>query len=187
MLELKLNVNAELTNVNFRKEFHGEAHVTAVDMNFKAQINQSLADHFCLDDEFFSDGLWRDNEDGEIVVRFPQMGAFAIGMVFENHEIKLLSPVRTDDTALLVLKERKVGKVKMHPKNGGVADISFQVQGNISDPATVGQLVTDLLGRELVLIIQPQQVDLVSEMNAEPDAATILAREQSKIAAGAKR
>lgn len=187
MLELKLNINAELTNVNFRKEFHGESQITAVDMNFKAQINQQLADHFCLDDEFFSDGLWRDNSDGETVVRFPQMGAFAIGMVFENHEIKLLSPVRTEDTPLLMLNERKIGKIKMHPKNGGVADISLQIQGTIMDPASIGLLVTDLLGRELVLIIQPQQLDLVSEMNAEPDAATILAREQSKLAAKAKR
>jgi len=186
MLELKLNVKAELTNVSFRKAFDGESQVTAVDMNFKAQINQSLADHFCLDDEFFSDGLWRDNEDGEIVVRFPQMGAFAIGMVFENHEIKLLSPVRQNDTPLIAMKERKVGKIKMHPKNGGVADISFQVQGVISEAQQVSLLVMDLMGRELVLIIQPQQLDLVSEMNAEPDAATILAREQSKIAASAK-
>lgn len=168
MLELTLTHLFQLTHINGRKEFHGEDRVTALDLDFKGEIKDAIADKFSLDDEFFSDILWRDNE--EQTVRCPQMGAFALNLNYDQHQVRLFSALLDDLPPKLILNECKIRKLKMKPKDGGVAEISFQVQGEVADNEEIGKLFNEFLGCEMKLQIQPQQTDLINQMNTEEPA-----------------
>lgn len=170
MLELNLKHNAILTHINGRKEFHGEDRVTAVDLDFSAEVKDAIADRFCMADEYFSDMLWCDDEESS--VRFPQMGAFAISLKYDRHQVKLFSPLLEDSPPLLIMNECKLVKFKMKPKDGGVADLSFQIQGEVADNEEIGKLFNEFLGSEVKLDIKPQQTDLVTEANEQAQSET---------------
>lgn len=178
MLELTLKHNAILTHINGRKECHGDDRVTAVDLDFSAEIKDAIADRFCMADEYFSDMLWCDDE--EKSVRFPQIsGAFSIGLKYDSHQVKLFSPLLDDSPALLVMNQCKLVKFKMKPKDGGVAALTFQVQGEVADNEEIGKLFNEFLGSEVKLDIKPQQTDLVTEANEQAQSETGQADEES--------
>jgi len=163
MLELKLTQIAKLVSVNGRKEFHGEDTVTAFDLDFECVMTDAVCDNFCMDEEYFSGTLWKNDDDG--TVRHPQMGAFSINLKYEDHQVKLFSPILENSEAIEILNNCNIKKIKMLPKDGNIAAVKFQIQGQVGENEKIGRLFNELLGCDVKLVINPQQTDLINSAN----------------------
>ncbi len=162
-LELKITNVFNVTDVKGRKEDQNDDRVTAVDIDFKGSISDAMADQFCANEEYFSDSLWRDNDDKSI--RHPQLGTLAITTKYDGHQIKLFSPILENSDAILILNQAKITKIKMKPQDGGQADVTFQIHGVVAHNEDIGKLFNELLECDVKAVIQPQQTDFINDEN----------------------
>lgn len=166
-LELKINQVFNLSKVVGDKENQGDDRVTTVDLSFSGEIDGDTADKFCHNEEYFTDTLWKDTEGKE--VRHPQMGTFSINNKYENHQIKVFSPILEDSDPLMVLNGANITAINLKPSDGGLATVKFKVHGVVAENEAIGKLFNEYLETDIKLLIQPQQTDLVSEANSQDD------------------
>lgn len=171
-----------LLNVNTRKELHGEEHVQAVDLSFKADFPNSILN------EIFADGLREAHyfnaaaETGQEEIdgidstlpnlRFPKLNGQRFGWGGKDKLVGYVINIEFglgDETSNIELELCKVSSRVFEPKEGGTVTVSWKVQ-NASDRLdmeTCGKLVL-LGGEEVTMSLRAPAVQSV-EQDAEPE------------------
>lgn len=144
-----------LSNMNLRREKHGDSKVMAVDLNASLEIGPEVLSQLVSNsDEDFEKLLY--DEDGNR--RASGMGRINFTTEFEKHRIKLNHSI--DDDYAKVFEGVKLTKFKADPKAGHIVDLSFQIQ--IQPSKEQVHWLTDGYEREIwtLEVLGPNQKDM---------------------------
>jgi hypothetical protein len=153
---------ANVTNVNNRKENHGEEKVLAIDVKFCVAGTPKLLDDF---DARMRECFFLTEEGKENYPRFPEITSFKWGREYEDAKIR----VGEED-----FDEVKLKGFEFECKEGGVVELTFTASWR-PNPDDVGALAE--LIKEEVTVSFTTQFDLVDEAEGkgkggeQPDTA----------------
>lgn len=149
MQNIKINTAAAITNVNLRKEIHGDNLETAVDVSIKitGAANDVLS-LLCEPDALIG-SLWS-GEDGYLAD--PGVSSFKLNREYTDHKFSVLK---------IELEGVKVCKFNVLASDGRHVELKFQVQC-YPTKKQIGEL-SELIGENADITIEPQQASLLDK------------------------
>lgn len=164
-MQLKLEeLDASITNVNLRREKHGDDRVVAVDLSIVLEVSPEVLDQLAMNgDEAFEKILYSENGN----LKQSTLDQLAFSSEFEKHIVVINNSL--DEKHAKEFDDAKLCKFKATPKNGHIIDLSFQIQLHPSDDQV--HWLTDGYAREIwtLEIKGSKQMDLNLVENGEED------------------
>jgi hypothetical protein len=175
LLELEKTLT-QITNVNFRKENHGDEKVLAADVKFTMQLPVSLLHDLTVDQppipfsEFFYEDPVVDESDveGSTISRKRELGIGGISLSIQlfSHGISIQSdgehmpPIYFDDV--------KINNMSVTFEGNRQMILSGRFQFNVpEDDELIGRLAEFIKSDAKVEITAPKQADLVDEVEKQ--------------------
>jgi len=159
-------IEGKATNVNLRREKHGDDRVVAIDVNFVLEVSPAILDQLSANtEEKFEKILYSENGN----LKQSTLDGMNFNTEFDNHVVILNSSI--DENYAKEFDDAKLCKFKASPRNGHIIDLSFQVQLHPSEEQI--HWLTDGYVRELwtIEVKGSKQMDLELVENEEPEAA----------------
>lgn len=156
------DMDMTLSNMNLRREKHGDSKVMAIDLNASLEVGPEVLSQLVSNtDEDFKHLLY--DEDGNR--KASGMGQINFTTEFNKHRIKLNHSI--DDEYAKVFEDVKLCKFKADPQAGHIVDLSFQIQ--IQPSKEQVHWLTDGYEREIwtLEVMGPNQKDLFNEAKEE--------------------
>lgn len=152
-----------LSNMNLRREKHGDSKVMAVDLNVSLEVSPDVLNQLISassEDENFEHLLY--DEDGNR--KASGMGLINFTTEFQKHRIKLNHSI--DDNFAKVFEGVKLCKFKADPQAGHIVDMSFQIQ--IQPSKEQVHWLTDGYEKEIwtLEVLGPNQKDMFDDQNS---------------------
>lgn len=139
-------LDAAVTNINLRREKHGDDRVIAVDLNVTVEVSPKVLDQLSANtEESFEKILYSDNGN----LKQSTLDKLEFNTEFENHVVKLNSRALEDDYAK-EFDDAKLVKFKAIPKNGHIISLTFQIQLHPSEDQI--HWLTDGYSKEIWII-----------------------------------
>ena len=174
MLALKQH-NASLSNLNIRIERHGDERQLAADLKLTCNVAGVVLNDI---EAGLHESLFRQPGSGEqqelldpallTAVKFPHMDPIGLSHKFPGYEAEVGNGL--DDDEPLFLADLELKKITAKPLEGGSAELSFTLSGNI-DADDVAQLADLLVREDVVLSITPPARPAQAEDLSDQDAA----------------
>lgn len=169
--------NAALSNLNIRIERHGEDRQLAADLKFSMNVAGPVLNDIeaGLHESMFRRPGAGDQQDlldpaSLTAVKFPHLQPLVLTHKFQGYEADIGEDA---DASPLFLADVELKKITAKPMEGGSAELTFTLSGNI-DADDVAQLADLLVREDVVLSItppaRPQQVEDLSGDSANDDA-----------------
>lgn len=111
-----------VTNVNLRRELHGDDKKLAVDLNIRAEVAPAIIDSLIFGQHEKIEKLLYSGTD---LRKAAGLSTIKFDTVFDKHMIMLNWAV--DDDKAMKFKEVKIGKFVAEPKEGGMVELAFQI------------------------------------------------------------
>jgi len=111
-----------VTNVNLRRELHGEDKKLAVDLNIRAEVAPAIIDSLIFGQHEKIEKLLYSGSD---LRKAAGLSTIKFDTVFDKHMIVLNWSV--DDEKALKFKDVKISKFVAEPKEGGMVELAFQI------------------------------------------------------------
>lgn len=164
-LEFSEQQNAKLKSLNIRTEMHGDAHVTAADLNLSFKLpNDRLAyfhptlKHSLYEKDDAAQGELMDDPHHLTKLRFPQMKN-SIKWDWSGIGYTLRVAVGISNKDDVIIGDCKVVKPEIDPQDGGTIILDIQVQCRPA-PGQLGQLSEMLSNDILVTLTAPEASDV---------------------------
>jgi len=160
-------LEGNVTNINLRREKHGDDRVVAVDISFALEASPEIIDQLLPNgNETFEKMLYTD--DG--ILKQSNLEEMKISAEFDKHVV-VLNNTALDDEQAKEFDDAKICKFKVSPRNGHVIDLNLQIQLHPSEEQI--HWLTDGYVRELwtIEVKGSKQMDLNLVENEEPEAA----------------
>lgn len=151
--------NASLSNLNIRIERHGDERELAADLKLSMSVAGSVLNDIekGLHDSLFrmpaSAGEQPDLIDPALLtaVKFPHLKPLELTHKFPGYEAEVGQDL---EESALFLADLELKKIAVKPLEGGSAELSFTLSGNI-DPDDASVLTELLVREDVVLSIKP--------------------------------
>lgn len=151
--------NASLSNLNVRTERHGDERQLAADLKLTCNVAGIVLNDI---EQGLHDSLFRmpaaAGEQPDLIdpalltaVKFPHLQPVVLNHKFPGYEAEVGID---DDSEPLFLPDLELKKITAKPIEGGSAELSFTLSGNI-DADDVAQLAELLVREDVVLSIKP--------------------------------
>lgn len=158
--------NAKLSNLNIRSELHGEAHVTAADLNLLFKQSNSILAYF---HPSLKSALYEKSDEAQAELlddpahltklRFPKIKN-AIKWDWDGIGYTVTVHIGVSEKENVVLADCKVVKPVLTPQDGGTVLLGLQIQCR-PQPGQLGKL-SELLASDISISLKAPDAEAVS-------------------------
>lgn len=159
------NCACEVTNVNARREQHGEEFAPAFDINCKIKVAAECIKGLVADTDVLYKMLWDENKEQRCL----QVKTIAIDAKFENGAV-LIKEKFGHET---MYSGCKIGKFKLTPHMLKIAELSFQIQYTAkkeSDIVDAFRSLCDSDGVQITITANPENKPVKDDKDKQIDA-----------------
>lgn len=160
---------SSISNLNVRRERHGDEHQLAVDVKFEAQAGNEILDNL---EKGLREALFRKPGKGEqqalpidgnplTAVKFPSLAPVSLSHEFTGYEVEIDGELEGSDSVFLV--DAKIKKITAAPLEGGSVTLTFTASAEV-DADDVAELAQRfVLGSTRLTLTPPAQQDELEE------------------------
>ena len=141
-------VSAAITNLNQRKELHGDEVELGIDLNMKVEVKSEVLKPLVGNEDDITARLW--DEKGS--PRFVAIKDMEIECTLEDYTLVMPG---------VKYKPVKIKKFKFKPRAGFMADLTFQIQLSSVEPDDVNALSKDYIKDSVKVTIETDQQELI--------------------------